>query len=88
MGQGLLSVDGVRGYNIFHSPDDYPGKFVVRGWTAGANSVQMDEECELCDSLEEARSKIPPGFVWLPPHATDVNSLVEVWVTDATRRLL
>lgn len=71
---------GVRGYNIFFNPEDFPGKYVVRGWTAHMDHTVHDREAEVVDSLELAREKVPKGLVYLARYPTDVPSLVEAWV--------
>jgi spore coat polysaccharide biosynthesis protein SpsF (cytidylyltransferase family) len=71
---------GVRTYAIWWNPADFPGKFVVRGATSYADHVDVDEDCELASSLEEARSKVPDGFVMIARHPTDPPGIVECWV--------
>lgn len=71
---------GVRTYTIYFNPDDFPGKYVVRGWTSHVSHSEMDKECEVVDSLEKAREKIPVGMVWQARHPSDVRAVVEAWV--------
>lgn len=71
---------GVRGYTIYFDPLDFPGKYVVRGWTAHMDWTEQDKECELATSLEEAREKVPKGFVWIARHPSDDAKIVECWV--------
>ena len=71
---------GVRTYAIWFNPDDFPGKYVVRGATSFANRVEADKECEVVDSLEKAREKIPHGMVWMARHPQDPPGIVECWV--------
>jgi len=71
---------GVRTYAIYFDPEDFPGKYVVRAWTSYANHSEPDKECEVEDSLEKAREKIPAGMVWQARHPRDPRPIVEAWV--------
>lgn len=71
---------GVRTYTIYFDPEDFPGKYVVRGWTSYMNHSDGDKECEVVGSLEEAREKIPAGMVWQARHPSDARAVVEAWV--------
>jgi len=71
---------GVRTYTIYFDPEDFPGKYVVRGWTSYLEHSEPDKECEVVDSLEKAREKIPAGMVWQARYPSDPRPVVEAWV--------
>lgn len=65
---------------IYDRPKDYPRHFVVRRHLAGAGVVTADTDCQLADTLEEARKLIPPGLFNLGRSPHDEAQIVEVWV--------
>ena len=73
--------DGLRMYQIFRHPDDYPDHFVVRGFTINRGIILADAAVHLCDTLEQARDALPDGIVVrLPREDDDLPSIVESWV--------
>lgn len=65
---------------IFQHPLDYPDKFVVREFLVENGSVQARTECQLADTLEEARKFIPEGRVRIKETRTFEVPAVESWV--------
>lgn len=61
---------------IYDSPEEFPGKFVVR----------LCDMCEpspyytVSDTLEEARATMPKCMTWIGRSIYDVRSLVETWI--------
>ncbi len=62
--EGGAPVD--RGFVIYDSPNDYPGRFVVRPFSiigdAESRVLFQPDICRLADTLEEARKFIPQGL--------------------------
>ena len=52
----------MRGYTIYFSPLDYPGRYVLRGWYAYRDGrVEPDPEpTHIGGSLEACRRALPP----------------------------
>ena len=74
--------DGLRMYQIFRRPDDYPRHYVVRGFTIERGRILPDAlpHC-VCDRLAQARDSLPDGVaVRLPREDDDLPSIVESWV--------
>lgn len=75
----------MRQYVIYRFPSDYPGKYVVRGWSivrGGESTAPVADEKPLAvvDTLEEARQAVPPGLFNLGRYGADEHQVVEVWV--------
>jgi hypothetical protein len=65
-------------WTIYDNPSDYPGKFVVRRWIV-KGPLEAADDVIVCDTLEEARSKIPEGLVGVPRAYEDALCTVETW---------
>jgi len=63
-------VNTLRTFSIYENPTDYPGRFVVRGWTSTASSLAPDA----------ARAAIPAELVCEPRAPGDDAVIVEVWL--------
>lgn len=63
---------------IYEYPADYPEHFVVRRWEITPGSA-LPGDGSLHDTLEEARTMVPPGLVCLPRAPDDDAAIVEVW---------
>ena len=61
---------------IFDSPEDFPGKFVVRLFD-GTKPMRL---IALKRSLEAARKTIPEVFIPVPRSETDHPKIVETWL--------
>lgn len=72
-------MDSMYQWVIYENPRDYPGKFVVRKWKVVTPDPKPGE-AQVCNSLPEARSKIPPGMYKLEPSLHDDPCIVEVWI--------
>ncbi|MEE4246989.1 MAG: hypothetical protein V2I33_16370 [Kangiellaceae bacterium] len=73
--------DGLTLYVIFDKPVDHPHKFVLRKQHVyKGGRIEHDPEIILCDTLEEAREKVPSGLNRLDRFPEDVGSLVETWI--------
>jgi hypothetical protein len=69
-------------YTIYDHPSDYPDHFVVRAWAIlpGLSEPQPTQEHYLAESLDEARSKIPPDRVCFQREDGDDPNIVETWL--------
>ncbi len=68
-------------YHIYHSPADYPGKFVVRKWTvAPGGGLQPTQSVALASTLMGARAVIPVGMYRLEREPKDDPCIVEIWL--------
>jgi hypothetical protein len=65
---------------IYDHPKDYPNNFVVRKWTAENGVVMPDPDCNLADSLIEARHFIPAGLVRIGSLPGEDPVIVETWI--------
>jgi hypothetical protein len=65
---------------IYDHPKDHPDSFVVRRWGILDGKLIPDHECQLADSLEEARHIIPDGLVRIPRSIDDDLAIVETWL--------
>lgn len=64
-------------YVIYDNPRDYPGKFVVRRWIG----LQACAEPEgVFTTINEARTVVPAGAVFITPYDTDDPCIAEVWL--------
>lgn len=61
---------------IFDSPEDFPGKFVVRLFD-GTKPTRL---IAVKRSLEAARKTIPEIFIPVPRNKTDKTAIVETWL--------
>lgn len=75
-----MSDEPLIQYTIYARPRDYPNSFVVRRWRIYANDLRPDPSVNVCQTLEEARSCIPPGLVRIPRFRDDDPTIVEVWM--------
>ncbi len=68
-------------YTIYDSPDDYPGKFVVRAYTITPDGpIPEENPVVVTDNLEIARAALPPYLIRIPRSKDDFLSVVEMWV--------
>jgi hypothetical protein len=75
----------MKGYTIYANPSDYPGQYVVRGWTIRVPyesvSAEFDETPLLvCATLSEARRVLPVGLMRALREPEDDPVIVESWV--------
>lgn len=66
-------------FTIYERPKDYPRHFVVRKWTSTAGEPSPGE-CQLADSLDEARKLVPWQCIRLDRMAADDPFIVETWI--------
>lgn len=71
---------------IYHGASNHPpGKWVVRAQDAGVSPVESPDRIRRhevfheCDSLVEARAKVPPGLHRMGRHPSDDPVIVETW---------
>lgn len=68
-------------YVVYYNPSDYPKKFVVRGIVVTPDGfIRMRHKASVHDTLEEARSSVPQGYLCIPPHQDDDPVIVETWI--------
>ena len=66
---------------IYRYPDDFPDHYVVRRHSVLPGGLhQVQRRCELAESLEQARRKVPPGLTNLGRSRDDDPVIVEVWL--------
>ncbi|MFC7462310.1 hypothetical protein [Hydrogenophaga defluvii] len=61
---------------VYDNPVDFPGRFVARKWlndTPTAETLQSS-------TLEELRSRLPPGLYRLERADSDDAKIVETWI--------
>lgn len=81
MNDGLLTFWVI----YFGAKNHPPGKWVLRAQDAGVSEVVSPDRIRRhetffeCDSLEEARAKVPPGLYRMPRHPSDDPVIVESW---------
>jgi hypothetical protein len=63
---------------IYHSPKDYPGKYVVRLWLVG-HGFGPTNFAEQFETLEGARAFVPPGLICMTRNPADDPVIVETW---------
>lgn len=72
---------GLPIYVVFRNPADFPGKVVVRVQFAGPHGVRSAMfPTAVVDTIEEARSHIPPGRILFPAQPLDDPVIVESWL--------
>lgn len=71
---------------IYYGASNHPpGKWVVRAQDAGVSPLESPDGIRRhqvffeCDSLEEARAKVPEGLYRMPRVAEDDPVIVEMW---------
>lgn len=67
-------------YVVYRSPLDHPGKWVTRKWKVSRGDVSSDLHCKVADTLDEARTFVPDGYVNIGRRAADDPVIYEVWV--------
>ena len=76
--------NGLRIYQIYDRPADYPRHFVVRGFTIVRGQLEPVPDAEpwsVCADLAEARRSLPAGVgARLSRDPSDPPSIVESWV--------
>lgn len=82
-----MAEDGVNEpvltmWQIFYSPLDYPGLYVVRGFdiVRGLTEPVPREHKEVAICLEDARHLVPRGLYRLERSERDHESVVETWM--------
>jgi hypothetical protein len=67
-------------WTIYQSPADHPGKFVVRAYDATSAGPVVRAESEVCDTLAQARTRVPCGLYWMNRNPVDDPTIVETWL--------
>jgi hypothetical protein len=68
---------------VYDRPLDYPDNIVVRKVIVGAGDsidIQVENDCLLYETIDEARADLPPGLTNLGRHPNDEPQIFEVWV--------
>lgn len=76
----MLKTDALRMFTVYSNPKDFPGKFVVRGWTCVNPPVADPDPLVISDTLGAARSAIPAGLTRMDRQTADDPAIVEVWL--------
>ena len=77
---GRHTPDVLRMWTIYESPRDYPGRFVVRGWTVQREPVPDELPTAVVDTLAAARRHVPVGLFRLDRDPDDDPTIVETWL--------
>ena len=67
-------------WQIYDSPDDYPGFIVIRSFLIGIGDPRPSPAVYLCSSIDQARRFIPPGLIRFARSPGDHPSIVEAWI--------
>lgn len=67
-------------YTIYDHPQDFPDYFVVRRWLVASNQPLPCRDCDLFDTLEDARASIPRGLSMITRSADDDPVIRETWL--------
>lgn len=72
----------MRHYVIYRDTTDYPGRFVVRGWTVADGEMEADPEpLAVVEDIYDARAAVPRQYdVMTVRHPDDDPTIVEVWM--------
>lgn len=63
---------------IYNSPDDHPGKFVARPFSAKRNAPLLHHL--IADDLDTLRTMLPSGLIRMVRHPDDDAAIVESWI--------
>jgi hypothetical protein len=66
-------------YTVYRFPSDYPDKWVVRRWAVYAGGP-VPGQAVVFDTLERARTSLPPGLCRLERSPRDEPQIYEVWL--------
>lgn len=71
----------MRQFCVYDHPRDYPNNWVVREWEIyDGCSEPVPARSHIVNSLEEARSIVPEGFIRMERMAEDDPNIAEIWV--------
>jgi hypothetical protein len=74
-GEDVLTI-----WTIYHNPADHPGKYVVRAYDCTASGSHARPDGAVCDTLEQARTRVPCGLYWMNRNPVDDRTIVETWL--------
>lgn len=66
-------------WTIYDRPLDYPEHIVMRRWYVSGDKTRPGP-CEIFDTVQEARSRLPLGLTNLRRRAEDDKTIIESWV--------
>lgn len=64
---------------IYQRPKDYPQGYVVRPWSTVDGQI-LGGQAQYAETLDEARSKVPPNLVRLSRLPGEDPAIVESWI--------
>ncbi len=64
-------------WTIYDRPLDFPEKWVLRAHDVPGGPRAS---CEVADTLDELRAKVPPGLVCMTRTDGDYPAIYEVWI--------
>lgn len=68
-------------WTIYCRPTDYPHNYVLRGWDIlPSGKANPQTVAYVGHSLDEVRSKLPPGSVHFPRDPADDPAICESWI--------
>ena len=75
-------------WTIYREPQDYPGKWVVRGHEVfPGHGIKAHGICFVTGTLSEARAKVPAGTRRFPRAREDHPVIHECWMNEARSQL-
>ena len=73
--------DKLLNWIIYWNPRDFPGCWVTRRWTIDKEGMTPDlVVAYVGNSLDGARSVIPPDAILMPSFPDDDPAIAEVWM--------
>jgi hypothetical protein len=75
-------MSGLPMWTIYHSPKDFPGRYVARLWLVGGGSPEPKptDRFVTSNSLDGVRAMLPPGLTCLQRSDDDDPVIVETWL--------
>lgn len=72
----------LEGFTLHCSPDDFPGKWVIRGWRVLKNgALAFEERPRVFGSRKDAEEYMRPlRLQWINRHYTDAICVVGSWI--------
>ncbi len=69
-------------WTIYHSPKDFPGRYVARLWLVGHGlpEPRPTDQFMTSNTLDGIRAMLPPGLVCLQRSSDDDPVIVETWI--------
>lgn len=73
-------IDQAAGFIIYHSAEDYPGKYVCRRFSIAYNPPLPDREPAAVGTLKVCRAAVPAGLQCVARDPADPPAILETWL--------